>query len=100
MRLFLGGRRAAVALFGEYRQVLLAALQGSDLLPRRPLEIHREPQWPNDETGDAHCYVLGHLAAFVASEILDLGVVPPSRPASLRGAREERPGGERKADDD
>ena len=59
----------------EHREVLLSALKRRDFFAGSSLEIHREPQRPDDETNYAGCHVLRDLAALFAPEISDLLII-------------------------
>jgi hypothetical protein len=54
---------------------LLPALQGGHLLTRGALEVHTEPDWPNEKADHTGRDVLGDLRTLVSGEILDLLVV-------------------------
>jgi hypothetical protein len=56
-------------------EILLPALQGGHLLTRGALEIHTEPDRPNEKADHTGRDILGDLRTLVAGEILDLLVI-------------------------
>jgi hypothetical protein len=59
----------------QRREVLLAGLESLDLLARRALEIHPEPQDREHDPRNAGRDVLRHLPALLACEFLNLRIV-------------------------
>jgi hypothetical protein len=62
-------------LFSQGREVLLPAVKRVDFFAGGALEVHSEPHRPDEEPDHACRDVLRHLAALLASEILDFFVV-------------------------
>jgi hypothetical protein len=62
-------------LFGQGREVLLPAVKRVDFLAGGALEVHSEPHRPDKQPDHPRRDVLRHLAALLASEILDLLVI-------------------------
>src|SRR5262245_22336015 len=62
-------------LSGESRKVLLAFSQCTGFLGSRSLEIHSEPQGPNNNTCHASSDILSNLPTALTREILNLLVV-------------------------
>jgi hypothetical protein len=59
----LTGRRCrAMPLLRENREVLLATVDGGRFRAGSALEIHTEPNWPDDQSDNASGYVLRHLS--------------------------------------
>jgi len=55
--------------------MLLTSLKCSNFLARCPLEIHRKPERPDEESGDSCCDILTDFRTFVGSEFLNLLVI-------------------------
>jgi len=62
-------------LFCQSSEILLTSLKGSNFLARRPLEIHRKPERPDEESGHSCGDVLTDLGTFLGSEFLNLLVI-------------------------